>query len=175
MKLHSINALRAVKSKSRTSSVDSQEIARILNDNQTTSATKRRELGLFKNIRMDMLIANPMDMKKFSGAAQDTLMAVHRAAAAVYDRAYLGIVQNKTSHDMGVITNISYSAQKSAAPSKTADAVFVDDSGNYVNVFFHFSVALGTGYYTTWRVNAVTVLPPAEAFLHMTSQEPWVY
>lgn len=175
MKLHSIKALRKIKSKSRTESMDSRLIRDILQGNTHTATHKRRELQNFKQVRMKSLVSSPMDMKQFSEEAKEALIAVHRAASAVYDTAYLGIVRNQTSYDMGIITNISYSAQKAATPSKTADLVFADEGGNYLNVFFHFSVALGNGCYTTWRVNAVTVLPPAEAFLHMTSQEPWVY
>ena len=175
MKLHSIPVLSKIKSKSRTESMDSRLIHDILRNEKTTAHHKRRELTNFKVNRMKSLVENPMDMKKFSLDAQTPLMAVYRAASAVYDMAYLGIVKNKTTGDMGIITNISYSSQKAAVASKTADVIFSDDEDNYINVFFHFSVALGNACYTTWRINAVQVLPPVEAFLHMTSQEPWSY
>ena len=102
MKLHSIPLFSKIKSKSRTESVDSRLIHDILRNEKTTARHKRRELTDFKINRMKSLVENPMDMKKFSLDAQTPLMAVYSAASALYDMAYLGIVKNTTTGDMGL-------------------------------------------------------------------------
>lgn len=174
MKLHSANIFRDIKSKSKTEHTNSLVLTRVVRASDWIPEAKRMELERFKKNNIIHLATQPMDMKKFSLQAQETLELGFQVALALYDAAPLGIVRNTTSKDVGIITNISYSAQKSKGASKNSDFAFkLPDEEVYVNVYFHFSVVLGNNYYTTWRTNGVELLPANEAFLALISQNPW--
>ena len=174
MKLHSANVFRDIKSKTKTEHSGRHHLARTVRAMDRTPEVKRMELARFKKNNMIVLATQPMDMNKFSPEAQEVLELGLQVALAFYDAAPLGIVMNNTSKDVGIITNVSYSAKKSKMPSKSSDITFkLPDEEGYVNVYFHFSVALGNNYHTTWRTNGVQMLPANEAFLALISQNPW--
>ena len=155
MKYRATTFFTRIASKSKTGSEDSRNIAHLLHWGGFTPKQRLALLDEFKHKAIIRLTNKEVQCDGFTEEARCIMSHIYSSMLARWDEIPHGIVQNNTNYDYGVITGVSYSSQTTKGASKTADVVF-EVEGEFINVFFHFTVSLGNGFYTTWRTSSTS-------------------